>query len=149
VNVGELIASAPLAFAERSRAIGVSVALDCEANLPLMRLPPAPLEQALHNLIDNALDAMAERGGTLALSARVLGENVEIAVRDTGCGIEAHIMPRIFEPFFSTKEVGKGAGLGLSIVYSIAASLGGQVTAQSAPGQGATFLLRLPLPQAA
>jgi signal transduction histidine kinase len=147
VAVGELIAKVPLAFAERARALGVSLVVDCEAALPPMRLPPAPLEQALANLVDNALDAMAPGGGTLTLSARVQGEHLDIAVRDTGCGIQAHVLPRIFEPFFSTKEVGRGAGLGLSIAYSIAASLGGRLTAQSVPGQGATFVLRLPLPR--
>jgi len=149
VNLGELIGAAQLSFAERARTLGVTVVLDCDPGLPLMRLPPAPLEQALHNLIDNALDAMEHTGGRLDIGAKVRGENVEIAVRDTGPGIDAGVMPRIFEPFFSTKEVGKGAGLGLSIAYSIAASLGGQVTAQSAPGQGAAFVLRLPLPAAA
>ena len=149
VNLGALVAAAPLGFAERARAIGATVVLECDPELPLMRLPPAPLEQALHNLIDNALDAMAPSGGTLHLSVKAQGENVEIAVRDTGCGIDAQILPRIFEPFFSTKEVGRGAGLGLSIAYSIAASLGGRLTAQSVPGQGATFMLRLPLPGAA
>ncbi|MBF0482530.1 MAG: response regulator, partial [Desulfovibrionaceae bacterium] len=79
VNPGELVTAAQLKFAERARAAGADVVLEIEADLPLMRLPPAPLEQALDNLIDNALDALeAQEPGraTIHLSAKVVGDNL-------------------------------------------------------------------------
>ena len=103
------------------------------------------LEQALINLAVNARDAMPD-GGRLAIgvSARRDDALVEIAVRDTGCGIPAERMDRIFEPFFTTKRVGHGSGLGLAMVRRFAAGAGGDVTVESAPSLGTTVAIRLP-----
>jgi two-component system, NtrC family, sensor kinase len=148
VNLAELCAGLPERFSARIAALGANIETACDPDLPVLRLPAAPLTQALSNLIDNALDAVEAVTGekSIRLDARAVGENLEITVRDTGPGMDPQTMARIYEPFFSTKEVGKGAGLGLSIAYSIASSLGGTITAHSAPDQGATFTLRLPMP---
>src|SRR5437879_1307836 len=74
---------------------------------------------------------------------------VEIAVADTGHGIPPELERRIFDPFFTTKEVGKGMGLGLSITYGIIKEHGGTISVVSAPGEGAAFLIHLPLAPAA
>jgi len=70
---------------------------------------------------------------------------VEVALADTGPGIPPGLERRIFDPFFTTKEVGKGTGLGLSITYGIVKEHGGTISVKSRPGEGATFLLHLPL----
>ena len=102
------------------------------------------LQQIVLNLCVNARDAMAE-GGTLRVSTRLddREDRVTLSVADNGVGMEPSIIARLFEPFFSTKGEG-GTGLGLSVVYGIVKSLGGDVRVQSAPGRGATFDISLP-----
>jgi PAS domain S-box-containing protein len=120
---------------------------------PPALLDPVQVEQVLMNLCINARDAMGGAGrigvrvgpatyrGTLCASCRqaVDGSFVEIAVRDTGPGIVPDIQERIFEPFFSTKEVGKGSGMGLSMVHGIVHEYGGHLVLDTAPGEGAEF----------
>jgi PAS domain S-box-containing protein len=111
------------------------------------------LELALLNLAFNARDAMKD-GGTLKLSAtnRLLdgkpeglrGKHVALRVSDTGSGMSRETMDRVFEPFFTTKSFGEGTGLGLSQVFGFAKQLGGAVTVESTPGEGATLTLYLP-----
>ncbi len=118
------------------------------------------LQQAIFNLVGNALDAL-EGAGELRVAARpahgpypadalVFGQvedqrpQIEIEVRDNGHGIATDILPRIFDPFFTTKDVGHGLGLGLFIVFEIVEEHGGSIAVESAPGQGTTFLIRLP-----
>jgi signal transduction histidine kinase len=73
------------------------------------------------------------------------GEFVAITVRDTGVGIPPDILPRIFDPFFTTKPIGEGTGLGLSVTYSIVERHGGEITVESEPGRGTTFMVALPI----
>jgi two-component system, cell cycle sensor histidine kinase and response regulator CckA len=117
------------------------------------------LQQAVLNLAVNARDAM-EAGGELTLETQVVdldahpsgpqagrrgGPHLAITVADTGHGIPLDLQERIFEPFYTTKEVGQGTGMGLAMVYGFARSHGGTVRVTSAPGQGARFTLSLPL----
>lgn len=120
-------------------------------NMPLSGLSSGPvganLATALGNILDNALEAMPS-GGTLTLAARVEAGEVVITIEDTGRGISPAHLPRIFEPFFSTKEVGLGPGLGLSISYGVIKGLGGDILVDSREGQGTKVLVRLPVAQA-
>jgi PAS domain S-box-containing protein len=119
------------------------------------------LEQVLLNLAVNARDAMP-LGGTLTIRTRDIavddtlaqqheglrtGGHVALTVEDTGTGIPPDLHARIFEPFFSTKSVGHGSGLGLAMVYGLVKQWGGEVTLESAPGMGATFTVYLPRQQ--
>jgi two-component system NtrC family sensor kinase len=112
--------------------------------LPIILSEPALLRQLLINLISNAMDAMPE-GGTITITTKY-DENggVALLVEDTGFGIPEENMNKIFDPFFTTKAPGKGAGLGLSISHGILQRIGGQIFAESLPGQGSTFTVRLP-----
>ena len=127
-------------------------------DLGLAKVDQGQLEQVIINLAVNARDAMTE-GGTLTIrtanatqttalrrSPEVMppGNYVLISVADTGVGIPADNLARIFEPFFSTKEVGSGTGLGLSTVYGIVKQTGGFIFVDSAPGRGAVFQIYLP-----
>jgi two-component system phosphoglycerate transport system sensor histidine kinase PgtB len=101
------------------------------------------LEQVCVNLISNALDAMkhcARRELALCV-AQVSERHLELSIRDTGMGISAHELERIFDPFYTTKEVGQGLGLGLSITYNIVKDWGGAIQVTSTPGEGAEFVL--------
>ncbi len=101
------------------------------------------LEQVILNLVVNAADAMAE-GGVVELRTGVADGSVWLAVRDTGCGIAPEIRPRIFEPYFTTKEPGRGTGIGLAVVHGIVTALGGRVEVESEVGVGSTFTVTLP-----
>lgn len=108
----------------------------------------AQLEGALLNLALNAQDAMPD-GGHLEISARSLHDSrgvamVEVTVADSGVGMNAETMARVFEPFFSTKPAGRGSGLGLAMVNSFVTQLGGRIEVQSSLGKGSTFVLVLP-----
>ncbi|KKC33670.1 hypothetical protein WH91_07415 [Devosia psychrophila] len=107
---------------------------------------PIHLEQVLINLIANAADAMEHLPiRVLSIGIRKTVRNVEITVTDTGSGIAATELANLFDPFYSTKDAGRGLGLGLSISYGLIRDIGGAITVQSHPGKGSTFTVRLPL----
>jgi len=127
-------------------------------DLGLVKVDQGQLEQVIINLAVNARDAMAT-GGTLTIRTANMsseypmrrghevmppGEYVQVEVTDTGIGIPRENLARIFEPFFSTKEVGSGTGLGLSTVYGIVKQTGGFVFVESEPSKGAQFSIFLP-----
>lgn len=116
--------------------------------LPQATLPGANLSTALGNILDNALDAMAFGGGMLTVTTRSEAGELVIVIEDTGCGISPAHLPRIFEPFFSTKEVGQGTGLGLSVSYGVIKGLGGDILVDSRLEKGTRVVVRLPLAQA-
>ncbi|MDB5614201.1 MAG: sensor histidine kinase [Devosia sp.] len=107
---------------------------------------PVHLEQVLINLIANAADAMEHQPiRVLSIGIRKTVKSVEITVTDTGSGIAASELANLFDPFYSTKDAGRGLGLGLSISYGLIRDIGGAITVVSKPGKGSTFTVRLPL----
>ncbi|GGG19878.1 hybrid sensor histidine kinase/response regulator [Caldovatus sediminis] len=135
------------------RALGEAAELRLELSpgLPPCMADAAQLEAALLNLTINARDALPPEGGVVTLRTFRTDPTVPpgkgrvgIAVSDTGSGMSPEARARAFEPFFTTKPVGKGTGLGLSQVYGVVRQLGGEVSIESAPGQGTTVLMRLP-----
>ena len=102
------------------------------------------INQVFMNIIHNAIQAMGEKGRLEIVTERE-GEMAVVRIRDTGPGIPPEIRDRIFDPFFTTKKVGEGTGLGLSISYGIVQDHAGEILVESAPGEGATFIIRLPL----
>lgn len=101
------------------------------------------LEQVLLNLFSNAVDAMP-RGGRIRIRLDREDGRVVLEIADEGCGIPPEILDRIFDPFFSTKDIGKGTGLGLAISYGIIKDHGGDILVRSQPGLGTTFTIHLP-----
>lgn len=124
---------------------GITFKMDIPDNLPMIRGNLRNLQQVFMNLFLNAVHAMGEGG---SLSVRIVEEApcfVRFDVEDTGCGIESDILERIFEPFYTTKSVGKGVGLGLSVTYSIVMRHGGKIEARSEKGKGSLFTVFLPV----
>jgi len=131
---------------EQLRLREIEVTVDLGPEEPVILGNAIQLEQVFINLLTNARDAVAEsprKAIRIAGSAR--SGAVEVALADTGHGIPPGLERRIFDPFFTTKEVGKGTGLGLSITYGIIKEHGGTISVASPPGEGATFLINLPL----
>ncbi len=128
-----------------ARAKSSHVALKCSygENIPPVRVSGNQIQQVVINLCTNALDAMP-KGGTLSVESRWAGNDVVLRVSDTGVGMSPEQLGRIFNPFFTTKEIGKGTGLGLSIVREIIANHKGRIEVQSEVGRGTTFQVFLP-----
>ncbi|MFN2119678.1 MAG: cache domain-containing protein [Anaerolineales bacterium] len=115
-------------------------------DVPLTVLDPSQLERVFMNIIINAAEAMDGRG-VLRLSTKqdAAAHEIEITIADTGPGITQENLKRIFSPFFTTKDAGHGVGLGLAISYGIVKDHNGNITVESPPGGGATFIIRLPV----
>ena len=114
----------------------------------MVRMDKNQIQQVFLNLINNAIDAIRERG-EITITTAVRDGRVYASVSDTGVGMTQEQLNKIFLPFFTTKEVGKGTGLGLSISYGIIKSLGGNISVGSTLGEGSTFTIDLPLVNAA
>jgi two-component system NtrC family sensor kinase len=123
----------------------VEVRVEIEPDLPVLRGDARAINQVFLNLLKNAAEALEGRGGIVTVSAVVDGAWVVVRVRDDGPGVAPELHARLFEPFYSTKEAGRGTGLGLSISRRIVNDHGGSIEVSSAPGQGTTFTVRLPL----
>jgi two-component system, NtrC family, sensor kinase len=129
----------------RPKLEGASVRLELNVSpVPTVTADAVQLELALLNLVTNGLDAMP-RGGDMAITvARTEAGRVRIQVADTGVGIPGDLLPRIFEPWVTTKEAGRGTGLGLSITRDVVVSHGGSISARSELGAGSVFTVELP-----
>ncbi|WP_344172838.1 hybrid sensor histidine kinase/response regulator [Pilimelia columellifera] len=123
--------------------IAFRVHTPAEPPVPAVAIDPTGLEQVVVNLVTNARDACAP-GGAVTVTVTVEGPLVVLSVADTGAGMDDATRQRVFEPFFTTKQ-GHGTGLGLATVYAIVSGAGGTIEVTSAPGQGTTFTIRLPL----
>ena len=132
------------------------VVTDLDTTLPLVPCLPGEINQVILNLLINAAHAIgdANRGasgkrGTITVSTRRIDDVAEMRITDTGTGIPEGARDRIFEPFFTTKDVGRGTGQGLAIAHTVVVKKhGGQIRFETQTGQGTTFIVLLPLPQA-
>ena len=117
--------------------------------LPTIQCSPSKINQVFLNLITNAAQAIEDQGEIIISTKLQDEEHVAITIADTGCGIPEDVLPKIKDPFFTTKEVGSGTGLGLSIVDEIIRSHGGELIIESKQGVGSTFTVVLPVHYAA
>ncbi|MFT5356088.1 MAG: two-component system NtrC family sensor kinase [Polyangiales bacterium] len=126
--------------------------LDLEPDLPLVLAHGGELNQVILNMIVNAAHAIAETGvveagakGKITITTRTEDDGILLSIRDTGAGIPDSVRARIFDPFFTSKEVGKGTGQGLAIAQSIIKNHGGRIHVDSEVGSGTCFQIWLPL----
>lgn len=122
---------------------GVDLVRNLAPDLPLTPADPSQLQQVLVNLVVNAIQAMPD-GGRLTVATRADNESVVLTVEDTGVGMSDDVKEQIYDPFFTTKDVGEGTGLGLSVVHGIVASHRGSIKCNSKVGRGTCFEIQLP-----
>lgn len=122
----------------------VQVQYRFNSGLPKITVDRERIVRALGNIIKNAVQAMPD-GGDLTLSGEPVGNGMLIDVRDTGSGIDPANLQRIFDPFFSMREVGEGFGLGLAFAHAVVKQHGGDILVKSEPGKGTVFTIALPL----
>ena len=125
-------------------AAGIALRTVVAPGLPVLDVDAGQLEQVLLNLITNSLDAMPE-GGELLVTAGATGGYVEVTVADSGTGIDPVNVGRVFDPLFTTKEQGKGTGLGLTIARDVVAAHGGTIAVSSRRDEGTEVKVRLPI----
>jgi two-component system, NtrC family, sensor kinase len=122
----------------------IKVSLESSEPNPIVKTDPYQLAQVLINLLTNSIQA-TDGGGKINFSIMTAQDKINIIVQDTGCGIPEENLTKIFEPFFSTKAVGVGTGMGLYISSTIIVKLGGLMTVESELGKGTSFTITLPL----
>ncbi|WP_315983416.1 ATP-binding protein [Aliamphritea spongicola] len=114
------------------------------AELPALTCNIGRLNQVFMNLLVNAGQAIDENG-EIFIGTRFINNEVIVSIRDTGCGMSPEVQKQLFNPFFTTKDVGSGTGLGLSISHGIIEEHGGRIQVQSVEGKGSRFIVRLPV----
>lgn len=159
-DINEIITDT-LKILKRSIPENIEIKSNLAPNLPLINADKAMIQTTLINLATNARDAMV-KGGIITISTQLVsfskesdikdpnakkGQYIMIKFSDTGTGIPKEIIKRIFDPFFTTKPVGKGTGMGLSIVHGIVTNHGGWVDVESEIGKGTSFMLYFPVPE--
>jgi two-component system NtrC family sensor kinase len=123
----------------------IQLEMNLQKNLPNITTDKGQLQQVFLNIINNAIDALKERGSINVSSFIQNNQFVRVAIKDNGVGIPKENLKHIFEPFYSTKEKGKGTGLGLSISYGIMQKLGGTIIVESEVNKGTTFIVEVPI----
>jgi signal transduction histidine kinase len=143
VDVNEIIADMVVMLRGEANRCAASVRTDLAAEIPQIAADRVQLQQVLMNLMLNAIEAMRETGGTLAIRSELKDGRLLISVSDTGMGLPAEKADQIFNAFFTTKP--QGSGMGLAITRSIVESHGGRLWATANDGPGATFHFTLPI----
>jgi signal transduction histidine kinase len=143
LDVDEIVHDAVFMLKSRLEKEGIELVCELDGELPEIHADAVQLHQVIVNLMVNGMQAMAD-GGTLTVATRVDNESIIVAIADTGIGMTEEVRERIFSPFFTTKDVGEGTGLGLSVAHGIVASHGGSIHVESEPGKGSRFEVHLP-----
>jgi len=143
VNLNQIILDELHLFESLCRKASVELRRMCDPDLPEITANKSQIRQVISNLIVNALQAMPE-GGALTLQTLYDASSVHMLVDDTGIGMSDDIKESIFLPFFTTKDVDQGTGLGLSVVHGIVSSHGGEIRVESEKGKGTRFVVSFP-----
>ena len=144
VKPNDLVENGLFFLESRCAKAGIRLVRRLAVDLPEIVADAGQLHQVLVNLVVNAIQAMPG-GGILTITTERSGEAVALTVEDTGVGMSADVLSRAFVPFFTTKAVGEGTGLGLSVVHGIVTAHGGRIDVESKPGRGTRFRVQLPI----
>ena len=144
VNLNQIVDESLYFLESRCSKEGIKVIRQLSQDLPDVKADQAQMTQVLVNTVVNAIQAMPE-GGQLTVRTVASDNSVRLIIEDTGIGMEENVQRQIFQPFFTTKDVGKGTGLGLAVVYGIITSHGGTIGVDSQVGRGTQIEIRLPI----
>jgi len=144
VNLNQVVQDGLFFFEARCAKEGVELIRTLSADLPEVTADPAQLSQVLVNLVVNALQSIPG-AGQITVETRFCDSSVYLVVADTGIGMSKQVLEKIFVPFFTTKDVGQGTGLGLPVVHGIVTAHGGSIDVESKEGCGTRFEIRLPI----
>jgi len=143
INLNQIVDESLYFLESRCAKEGIKVGRELSSELPEVTADQAQMTQILVNTVVNAIHAMPN-GGELTIRTKTSDNAVLLLVEDTGVGMEENIQRQIFQPFFTTKDVGQGTGLGLAVVYGIVTSHGGTIHVDSTVGLGTKIEIRLP-----
>ncbi len=144
VNINQVIEDGLYILESRCSKSGIELIQALSPAIPEITADPSQLNQVLVNLVVNAIQAMPD-GGTLTIETSSDGDNVKLTVKDTGIGMSKEIIKQIFVPFFTTKDIDQGTGLGLPVIHGIIASHGGKIEVDSTEGKGSVFEVSFPV----
>jgi len=144
VNLNQIVEESLYFLESRCAKEGIKVVRLLSSDLPKVTADPAQMTQILVNIAVNAIQAMPN-GGRLMIQTKSSDKFVSLTIEDTGIGMTENVMKQIFLPFFTTKDIGKGTGLGLPVVHGIVTSHGGSVNVDSKVGKGTRFKIQLPI----
>jgi signal transduction histidine kinase len=144
-DINEIITSAVGIIKYDRRSKNIRYALDLDIKLPKVTVVADHLMQVFLNILINAVDASEGVGEEITVSSHSENNNIVIVFKDEGCGIPQESLNRIFEPFYTTKDVGKGTGLGLTVSYGLIKKFKGEITVSSILNKGSVFTIRLPI----
>ncbi len=147
VDLNEVVGDGLYFFNARCAKEGIELMCDCCQTFPVILADPVQLNQVLVNLVVNALQAMSGPG-RITVQTQVIDHHVRLAVQDTGPGMTREVLDKIFVPFFTTKDIGQGTGLGLPVVHGIVTAHGGTIHVESNVGTGTRFEIHLPIHKA-
>jgi two-component system NtrC family sensor kinase len=148
VSLNELIQTTVELSRYELKAINIEITMNLSPDIPPVSVDPAQIQQVFVNILNNGAHAIQEKGksgGNIRITTKLVAGKARIEFADNGCGIPKEHLDKIFNPFFTTKPVGEGTGLGLSLTYGIIHEHGGTIVAESVAGQGATFTIDLPV----
>lgn len=144
LDLNEVVEAGLYFLESRCARSGITIARAMSPELPEITADASQLRQVFVNLAVNAIQAMPD-GGTLKVSTRRAGDRAVLTIEDNGTGMREDVLKKIFIPFFTTKDVNEGTGLGLPVVHGIVTSHGGTIHVESSPGQGTRFDMELPV----
>jgi signal transduction histidine kinase len=143
VNLNNIVDEGLGFFEARCTKAGIQLIRRLQPGLPEVNADPSQMTQVLVNLVVNAIQAMPE-GGELVVQTLAGRQHVSLIVEDTGIGMSGEVMDRIFIPFYTTKDVNQGTGLGLPVTHGIVTAHGGSIHVASEVGRGSRFEVRIP-----
>ncbi|MGD0584854.1 MAG: ATP-binding protein [Oryzomonas sp.] len=147
VDINQILEELLELVRHKSRYDKIDIRTDLHADLPLVTGDPSGLRQVFMNLVMNAHQAI-KGSGLVEITTRLTdADTVSVLIRDSGCGIPKAAIDQIWDPFFTTKEIGEGLGLGLAVTYNIVKRHGGEISVESKVGKGTTFTVRIPVCQ--
>ncbi len=143
INLNQVVEEGLYFLESRCAKEGIEVVRNLSPNLPRIIADPSQITQVLVNIVVNAIQAMPG-GGTLKIKTEISGKNVKLTIEDTGIGMDEKVKQKIFLPFFTTKDIGEGTGIGMAVVHGIITAHGGSIEVESEPGYGTKVEVKLP-----